>query len=455
MFRVRYWIKQVNFKKLLIVFLLILVLVFFILSLVFSLVVNNVNIYAYNRDANSGTREAFNTAINFDPENDKYSENVFETNGNDMMFDRVSKTKNSIGYVSLDTLYDDAGNVTYEGIKPLGTTNVPNPEDIKDNIENYEAKRPFNVFFRVPQSTSEKLHLTDNLYINSSEASSEGQDNIFSENFVIPDSWNLPSDSYQVNDEYEAKFAVSYLFFNWIFYSNEAKDLLDLAYEPINLTKYSYFDSFPQQGEEDVIENYIENTGLDDYFANHYDKDNPLKISTQGSTSVVSSLNTLMLDEEEGFINVLENHDLYITYEQVHLGSGDAFKNSTPASEEIFLGFQSRGFDPKEITGDEWGYDLEATQNYDSVNLEDFTVDLNEEATNGFYNPLALSENGSDLLYGTFYIDAIVFIINDEIESDLGLSANDINWIDVEGVYQIYTQNVTWDDLYNQNLIGS
>ncbi|BDV02314.1 MAG: hypothetical protein HPAVJP_2030 [Candidatus Hepatoplasma vulgare] len=418
--------------------------------------VNNVNIYAYNRDANSGTREAFNTAIDFDSQNDKYSENVFETNGNDMMFDRVAKTKNSIGYVSLDTLYDDAGNVSRDGIKPLGTTAVPNPKDIKENIQNYEAKRPFNVFFRIPQDVSEYLHLPDNLYINSSEASSNGIDNIFSENFVIPSSWDLPPDVYQVNDEYEAKFAVSYLFFNWIFYSNEAKDLMDLAYEPINLTKYSYFDSIPQSGEEDVVENYIENTGLDDYFSSGgYDENNRLKITTQGSTSVVSLLNTLMTDEEEGFISILEDHNLYITYEQVHLGSGDAFKNSTPTSSEIFLGFQSRGFEDEEITGDDWGYDLDLTQTYDLVNQDDFVVDLNSEILSGFYNPLALYENGSYLLYGSFYIDAIVFIINDEIESNEGLDSSDIGYIDVKGVKDIYTNNVTWDDLYDDGLIGN
>lgn len=453
-FKLKYFSKEKNLKKSLLILFLVFVIVIVLVLIILSFFINNINLYAYNRDSNSGTREAFEESIDFNSEEDKYSENVFEVSGNDIMFSKVAQTSNSIGYVSLDTAYKEDGEPSRDGIKILGTEAIHNPEDIEDNIADYDAKRPFNVFFRVSKDLSSRLHLSDNLYINSKYASSKNQQaNIWDKDFIIPPEWNLSEDTYTVTNDYQAKFALSFLFFNWLLYSNDSNSILSLFYKPLNEEVFSFFDT-NTNSLDDPFQVYLDHTGLDEYL-DFTSENNRFEISTQGSTSVVSSLNDLMYDEENGFIKICEDYGFYINYEQLHLGSGDAFKNNLATSSEIFLGFQSRGFKDEEPTGSDWGYTEEDIKGFDDyIDSDNFLFDVDEEANNGFYNLRAYYEKDSDFLYSSYYTDAIVFIINENFKSEIDLNLNDINWIKMEGVNQIYTNNVDFDWLWKNGYVG-
>ena len=96
-------------------------------------------INVYTRDAASGTREAFEKAIDLD--DGELTANASEVSSNGDMAAKVGADENGIGYVSLTTDFA-ANNVT-----PLNFENVaPSVETVLDG--SYTMQRPFNLVTR-------------------------------------------------------------------------------------------------------------------------------------------------------------------------------------------------------------------------------------------------------------------------------------------------------------------
>ncbi len=396
------------------------VIVFILMSIftiILSLILLNKNsisgiINPYNRDATSGTREAFEKAIDFDPDLDRYSNNVNEVSSNDQMSDRIKTDKNGFGYLSYETIknnYDDYNVLTFNG--------VPLNEETIINLE-YDAVRPFNLFFRVPSTIKNDydlneiyLFLFDNLYINSFEVKGFGTEkNIWDDGYSTTLTLNLSNE-----------FIISWAFYNWILYSNEAQgNIIGLGF---NKTKDKY------NGIE-MLNDYLKNFSLIGF-------GDEIFIETMGSTSVISTLNKLFYDEEYGFSKLLfDNFNLKISYNGGnHTGSGSAFK----LNDEVFLGFQSRGMKWTEII-DDW---IPETWTENDV--------INDD---GFYESYLL-DSLNYIPYSTFEYDAIGFVMNKNLKFNYNGKKYEILGINSIGTKFIYTYEFpTLEALYlNNNLI--
>ncbi len=361
---------------------------------------NNNSIVAYNRDSNSGTRAAFEEFIGLE-DDDIFSENVQEKASNDAIISAISQGKNSIGYVSYSTIFDSEENIK-ENLKVLDINGI-NPTDPL-----YEAKRPFNIFFRVPQEEIEVYK--DNLVINDPSIwiTSDYDTSSFSTSWFNDKS-----------DNEKEQLLISYLFYNWMLFSYSANQIFDYPYNvPLSVSR-----------ETDIIAitNFVESTSN---LVSGYS--NSLKIYSQGSTSVVSIVNELFYNEDFGLKNELEEvyFDEVVYDTGAHDGSGDAFKEKkvNGSENDSFLGFQSRGMEYSEV--ESWGY----------------VFDEGDLSSDGFYSYLPDS-NLDDILYTTFETDILAFIINDgttfkykdEYFTPIGIT-------DV-GIKSIYLNGASWEEL--------
>ncbi len=396
-----------------IVFLIMMIpIIILSIALVTKSPTNGTTINAYNRDASSGTREAFEEAINFDSEVDKYSNNVNEVSSNDQMMERVKKDQHGFGYSSYESAIANEEDFTILRFNGIDLT--------RDNILNgdYDAIRPFNMFFRTPDSLLDEYgydevygKLYDNLYINSNEVNSGNSLNIWDNGFDMSGFNNLE----ELNDE----FYLSWAFYNWVLYSSEAQEeILSLGFNYSNIT----YDSV------NMLDNFLVNTNL---------SSKEIQLKTIGSTSVLSSLGKLLNDADNGFISIISSIDntIKINHDSAHLGSGEAFSDNGDSNS--YLGFQSRGMKESELT-ERW-------------------IDVNEIGnvltTNGFYDSTSILREDY-FPYATFENDAVAFLIN----NNLTFTFNDIKMkpigITAEGVKSIYTNsNTTYEILFTTSQI--
>ncbi len=400
----KYWLKtpkgKLIFTNTISILLVCIILLPFIIFNSSSSSSNN-SIIAYNRDSNSGTRAAFEEFIDLD-ESESFSSNVQEKASNDAIISAISQGKNAIGYVSYSTIFDSEGNIK-NNIKALDVNGL-SPENPL-----YDAKRPFNVFFRVP---SEEINpYVDNLVINDiSIWASTGADVSSFE-----DEWFLSK-----SDNEQEQLLISYLFYNWLLFSYSANQIFDYPFN-ISLSISRDMDSL-------AISNFIENTS--DLVGGY---SSSLKIYSQGSTSVVGIINELFYNDEYGFINEVEENSSIeeIIYDSgAHDGSGDAFKDKkvNGNDNDAFLGFQSRGMESTEA--DNWGYI--------------FSDD--EIPSDGFYTYIPNPDYGN-ILYSTFETDILAFIINDETTFKYNDETFTPTGITTLGVRAIYLNGASWQEL--------
>lgn len=301
---------------------------------------------AYNRDATSGTREAFaEKVLNEDPDTFTPGKNVLEASNNESMIKSVSKNKYSTAYVSAGTIVNmtDDSVAVKDGKKNIGISSFNGVTPTLNNIKNnyYEPQRNFNAFFRVEANSQESKIIN----------------------------WQAEDVSY-LSDDLKA----SYAFYYWFEYSNEAANLInegsEIAYD---------FDRERIDISKSDLDFYINKTKLDS---------NDIRIEIVGSSSAQASMEELTDYAEE---------QLSILYPEVNFefivatnGSGDAFSKKVPGTTgSDYIGMQSREAKPSEY--EEWGYTID---NYSNV-YKPFAID----AIIIIYNNQHLSEK--DIILNT------------------------------------------------------
>ncbi len=284
-------------------------------------------ILAFNRDSNSGTREAFvEKVLNDDPDTFSPGSNVREVKNNDLMISAVKNNENSIGYVSFGTIAEfdiDGQPQLKEGINLIDFASFENIVPSKENIENeaYVPSRNFNIFFRIKNDSQESSILKYN-WIDST----------------------LPSD---VSDEVmnlNANLKSSFLFFSWILYSKDAYYILDensqIPTGILDETERIDFNDF-------VVESYISNTNL--ITTGNWE------IEIVGSTSANSIVKKLSIFFEEKIESKYSNLDVIFTL--ATNGSSDAFSPIIPGTTEPYIGLQSR--EPKDSELEKWNWTMD------------------------------------------------------------------------------------------------
>ncbi len=307
------------------------------------------DIVAYTRDSHSGAREVFLKTIGMDLGKQKFSSNVIETGKAESMAKDVLRNNKAIGYASAsqfidyakfdpanpdkrtDMLKDDRAYVLdLNGVNPF------NKDDL-NNTDNYDAKRPFNAFWRVNEDVASQWKFDDKTGI-----------------FTVPSS---------ANDDQK----MSWAFYNYLTTSEE-------VVETIPLTRSSKTISFESKVKWGTLN--IEVTT----------KEKELKVETVGSTSVIPALGNAFIGTKakgykDGFATIAENKvisNIKVIHDASHTGSGDAF-NKEPKG---YIGFQSRALKLGE--GINWGYDT--SKSTDPLITSGYYTDYETDALVFFVN---------------------------------------------------------------------
>ncbi len=354
------------------------------------------SVIAFNRDASSGTREAFVKKV-LDVDDDLWTpgSNVREVRNNDAMITFVQREKNSVGYVSFGTVaqFNEVDKQTPElkerpGAENISFTTFENVIPTKANIETgeYKAARNFNMFFRV-ESGSDEYSITGYDW----DANTLGDVNLATIN--------------SVNNANDLKAA--YLFFSWVTRSQEAFDVIEesgeIPYssviEGIGSTRNNWF----------APEADWANTPIDQY-VNNMEVENDIVIEIVGSTSCTSVMNELTHEFDRVVSDAYGLDEKDLEFVLVTNGSGDAVKDVIPGADHPFIGMQSKdgAFDG------EFGYTMEA----------------DADPANGI-------EAYDTNVYTSFAIDAILMIYNNENDfvSDYNEAELNVNRDDVVMLY--------------------
>ncbi len=411
--RIKYFFSTQRGKTTLSAIISFLVATLLMLVIFLPIVFSSQNLYgksvvAYNRDANSGTREAFEKSINFNSDRQKYSRNVLQVSGNDDMLNKIKNSTNSIGYVSLFSAIEkdsDGEYQTLDGIDILKFDGIDPIEDIENNMDNYHAKRYFNVFLRVDQKYNDLI--SKNMFGGDPNNAFTSGGTIVGDSQEIIDFRN----DYGLKTEQDLiNFYASFLYYNWLIYSPDAKTALELS-----LSK----------GDPDfnnTFQNFLDNV---DYVNLVQNNDLTPIIYTVGSSSVTASLNHTRVVFDDLFPSGTEPQ-----FELLNNGSGDAFKSDNQIQPQFanhfWLGFQSRS--PKDEEMNLYNQSFIATDN----NYSDIE---------------------QNIAYFSFDIDAIAFIVNDHTSFKVNNTTYKATDISDLGVNLIYTQGVSFSFLYESELL--
>ncbi len=386
------------------------------------------SVLAFNRDATSGTREAFVEKV-IEPEdwdsdaNGKFKEvwspgkNVREVRNNDAMITFVQRELNSVGYVSFGTVaeFDEDGNpvkrTDRNGMDKIEFATFENVMPTRDAVlgGDYSAARNFNMFFRVFEGSDEQMITNYDWEANTiDEASIDAVDSTDNSNDL----------------------KAAYFFFNWVTHSTEAAEIIDESGE----LSFSTIDTREDWMGEGVVvdENgniisadlsssekfttYIDNTGVND--------ESNILIEIVGSTSATALMTDLTNFFDEALTTAYGWSDDKLQFVIATNGSGDAVSKSAPAgTDHPFIGMQSKDQDKEGL--DEWG-----------------TSYANEDGT---YD---------STVYTPFAKDAILIIYNSrniqEWFPELSVEDGDMLNTNQEELYELYTNNeyLTYEDLF-------
>lgn len=279
------------------------------------------SVLAFNRDATSGTREAFVEKVLMPEEHGGVfspGKNVREASNNESMIRAAMNNKNSVSYVSFGTIaeFDSDGNAKVrDNIKNIDFASFegvsPDLDEIKNG--NYYPSRNFNAFFRVEKGSLESEILKYD----------------FSNNTIESNVTDLPNN-----------LKASYFFYSWMNESNAAIEIINSGSE------ISFNETGIDFNRETAI-SYSENVSLN--------TNEEIRIEIVGSTSANKVLNELE-DEFKSEIE-LQFSNINIQFVNATNGSGDAFKESVPGAQESYIGLQSR--EAKESEYSNWGWNLD------------------------------------------------------------------------------------------------
>ncbi|NOQ50229.1 MAG: hypothetical protein GQ557_01005, partial [Mycoplasmataceae bacterium] len=337
--KIKLWFNKPIAKKVLVILSLIFLAFLIIAPITLIFTTNNFNqIYAYNRDTNSGTYEAFNEKVldadGYQEENNldkspKNSYNVMEVSSNDRMISNVSRNKNTIGYVSIGTIgsFDEDGifikDEQYSDFDVLNfsTTTNENGVDIVieptyENIidETYEPTRSFNEFFRVPNPNSSKRTDESEILLLTPQESTDASNSY----------WNTSEVDGDILISLSNEEKLSFAYYEWILYSQTAADIIKEEGEIIQQDRPNLLE--PNEAKVAGNQLYEILYGIPLNLSELTPDDHEvINIEQVGSTSVQSLITTF-----EATLNPkLDPYNIKITHNQS--GSGSASSLGAPA----------------------------------------------------------------------------------------------------------------------------
>ncbi len=333
---------------------IVILVVVLLLAIILPSVIATINrpedaLTAFNRDATSGTREAFVSKV-LNSKEDEFTpgDNVLEVTNNESMIRAVSRNADTVGYVSFGTIatFDENGKAVLKdgAAKNINFASMYNSKQNtpirpdKENIKNgdYTGQRYFNIFLRVDKES--KDHLITEYDFNTN---------------------TINQDVSSLSDNLKA----SYFFYNWLIHSSEAHDFIETETGELPFASTSV--DFEILNNKDYIDEYINQTKL---------TSNQLKLQIVGSTSA-STLITELGDIFENDINTLYGANTVDVILATN-GSGDAFKREVPGVDNSYIGLQSR--QPKEQELNSWGYDVISNDVYNAFAIDAILVIYND-----------------------------------------------------------------------------
>ena len=486
-FRIKYFFSS-NWGKIFISFFLIAaIFLSIILPIAFLGEGKAKAIYVFGFDANfTGTGTNFDNYIGVDKDYKYWNDDIVWAQNQEQMLNGIEQSKDSIGYlgksVSFFDVYDPILNPS-GNLKALELyTNDTNLEDdiltpgyVSYDSDAYPMLASLNIWFRVPASVAP---IINNNIMFSNTTGIDIDNTIWGTNWIIGSpSRTLTEEQqeyftdYVINPGYLKYFVFSFIFFNWIAFSEDAQIIIDSVskhyqpYDDLYLLSAQEFEEYLLNFTIN-LESINSNWTIDNFVNNNSDgKDVNLILTLEGSGTVQPTLNALSIGNEnyDGFSFYLSSwlQDYYddpewtfeLTLTLNNHDSGQAFAiKDNGASANAFLGTQSRGYNLDDITREErintgenvtWGYD-QITE--DDLDLNGFYYLPDTQTTTDFTQPL----------YYTLATDPVLVLTEKNTSFKVDGNTYHPKGISSEGLKYIYSfDGRSWEWLYamNENLI--
>ncbi|CRX36919.1 / / hypothetical protein / 407932:409428 Reverse [Candidatus Hepatoplasma crinochetorum] len=447
------------------------------------------SIFVYGFDANiTGTGEKFNSYIGVDDDYDSWNHDLVWAQNEEQMLTGVEQSKNSIGYigksVSSFAIYDEDTNPDGE-LKTLELwvddtdidNSIPNEGEYVDYTSDlYPIFSTLNIWFRVPDYVAPIIN-KNIMFSNTTGIDIDqtiwGTDWVIgSEARTLTEEQDEYFQDYVISPNYLKYFVFSFIFFNWVAFSEQAQLIIDgiaRSYQPDDFNQ-DYLLS--DQEFEQYLANFANNLEsinadwtIDNFVNNNSDngEDVTLILTLEGTGTNQPTLDALTNgnDSYDGFSDYLtiwlqdyynnQDYSFDFTLALNNYGSGQAFAiKSNNASPNAFLGSQSRGYDIDDITRTEqvnsnnsltWGYDTITEADLDSEGL--------------YYLPdTETDQNLTQPIYYTFAIDPIIIITGKNTSFETNGNTYHPKGITPEGLRYAYSfDGESWEELYVYNLI--
>ncbi|BDV03616.1 MAG: hypothetical protein HPPSJP_3370 [Candidatus Hepatoplasma scabrum] len=444
------------------------------------------SIFVYGFDANiTGTGEKFDNYIGVETDYDHWNHNLVWAQNEEQMINGVTQSKNSLGYigrsVSTFAIYDQDKNPD-GSLKSLELwIDDTNPDNLNSDeggyvdytSDLYPIFSTLNIWFRVPASVAP---IINNNIMFSNTTGQDIDQTIWGDNWVLG---TLTSEQeqyfkdYVIDPGYVKYFVFSFIFFNWIAFSEQAQLIIDDVAKSYQPDDFSSDYLLSDQEFEFYLENFATNLAtinpdwtIDNFVENNSDngKDVTLILTIEGTGTDQPTLDALTNgnDSYDGFSDYLTLwlQDYYQGDDSYHFnfalalnnyGSGQAFAiKSNNASPNSFLGSQSRGYDIDDITHQEQiDANTKISWGYDTVTEDDL------DPQGSYYLPdIETTANFTQPVYYTFAIDPIIIITG----KDTSFSANGQTYhpkgLKPEALKYAYSYDgQSWEWLYEMGLI--
>ena len=434
-------------------------------------------IYVYGFDANiTGTGEKFDDYIGVPKDYNHWNEDLVWAQNEEQMLNGVEQSKNSVGYlgksVSSFEIYDPetnpSGELTPLDLYVLDSDGNNTPGYVDYNSDYYPMFSTLNIFFRVPASVAPILN---NNIMFSNTTGIDIDNTIWGTNWIegspsrtLTEEQEDYFNNYVINPGYLKYFVFSFIFFNWITFSEDAQLIIN------SIAKYyqPYDNPFLLSSEEfegyllnfaNNLESVNPNWTIDNFVNNNSNgKEVNLILTIEGTGTDQPTLDALTNGNAEynGFNYYFSTwlQDYYNDPEwtfELNLtlnnhGSGQAFALvSNNANPNSFLGTQSRGYGISDITREEknsngqtltWGYDQVTEDDIDPIGL--------------YYLPdVETNDSTIEPLYYTFATDPILVYTG----KDTSFTVDGINYhptgISASALKYIYSfDGRSWEWLY-------
>lgn len=487
--KIKYFFSSSLGKFFISLFLVISILLVILLPIFFTNSNKEKSIYAFGFDANiTGTGTNFDSYIGVEKDYQYWNHDIVWAQNQEQMLNGIEQSSNSIGYlgksVSQFDLYDPINNPNgklkalelYTDDINLDNANSYEPGYVDYNSDAYPMLSSLNIWFRVPATVAPIIN--KNIMFSNTTGIDIDQ-TIWGTNWVVgSEARTLTQEQknyfqdYVISPNYLKYFAFSFIFFNWVAFSEQAQLIsndIAKAYQPDDFDQ-DYLLSDQEFGQyltnfANNLETINSNWTIDNFVKNNSSdgKNVSLILTLEGSGTVQPTLDALSRGRKDylGFSDYLtlwlqnyydnQNYSFDFTLTLNSHDSGQAFAiANNGASPNSFLGTQSRGYNIDDVTRKEqvnlnktltWGYDTITEDNLDP---------------NGFYY-LPDTETDQTLIepvYYTLATDPILVLT----EKDTSFKSNGNTYhpkgITAEGLQYIYSfDGKSWEWLYKADIL--